>query len=111
MIHARRIARSGRRDLAVFRLLNSVRGRAALLSVTRPEVRSAAALAPCVYPTDVPAGVDGHQILIVHGSADRLASPGRSAALAAILGRQARVGCGSVGGARTGVNHRTQWRG
>ncbi len=121
---ARRIARAGRKQLAVFRLLNSRRGwdahhtpvddarwaigqvrerlpaipicfvghslggRAALLSVTQPGVRGAVALAPWVYPTDVPPAIDGQQVRIVHGDQDRIASPQRSAALArAMQGR------------------------
>ncbi len=130
---ARRIARVGRGRLAVFRLLNSVRGwdthhtpvrdaawgldqiaerygerlatcvvghslggRAALLIAGRPEVRSAVALAPWVYPTDVPDGLSGQRILIVHGTRDRVASPERSAALASALSRRARVAYISV---------------
>jgi pimeloyl-ACP methyl ester carboxylesterase len=117
---ARRVARAGRRRLAVFRLLNTTRGwdtahtpvqdarwalarvrerlgalptclvghslggRAALLAAG--EAHSVVALAPWVYPTDVPAGLDGQEILIVHGARDRIASPARSAALARALG-------------------------
>lgn len=131
---ARRIARAGQGRLAVFRLLNSVRGwneqhtpvrdvhtaldqmttrlgappatclvghslggRAALLACNRPEVRSAVALAPWVYPSDVAADLGGRQILIVHGSHDRVARPDRSAALARNLSRLARVGYVRVG--------------
>jgi pimeloyl-ACP methyl ester carboxylesterase len=111
---ARLIARAGKGELAVFRLLNSRRGwdtrhtpvsdahwaldriserlsgvlptclvghslggRAAILASDREEVRSAAALAPWVYPTDVP-HLDGQRILIVHGDRDRIASPSRA---------------------------------
>jgi predicted alpha/beta-hydrolase family hydrolase len=117
---ARRVARAGRRRLAVFRLLNTTRGwdtthtpvddarwalarlrerlgalptclvghslggRAALLAAG--EVHSAVALAPWVYPTDVPDGLDGQELLVVHGARDRVASPARSAALARSLG-------------------------
>ena len=42
---------------------HSLGGRAALLSVTRPAVRGAVALAPWVYPDDVPAGLAGQRIL------------------------------------------------
>jgi pimeloyl-ACP methyl ester carboxylesterase len=116
---ARRIARVGRGELAVFRLLNSARGwntrhtpvddarwaleqiaarqgegvptclvghslggRAALLAAGHPDVRSAVALAPWLAPGDMPAGLAGREILIVHGTLDRIASPQRSAALA-----------------------------
>jgi pimeloyl-ACP methyl ester carboxylesterase len=70
---------------------HSLGGRAALLSATQPEVRSVVALAPWVYPDDVPAGLSGERILIVHGSRDRIASPQRSAALAERMGRYADV--------------------
>ncbi|MGI9184444.1 MAG: hypothetical protein ACR2GZ_05685 [Solirubrobacteraceae bacterium] len=59
-----------------------------------------AALAPWVYPDDVPSGLDGERILIVHGSQDRIASPERSAALAAELSVHARVGYITVEGGR-----------
>ncbi len=134
---ARRVARAGRGRLAVFRLLNSVRGwdtghtpvadavwaldqiaarwgqrlptsvighslggRAALYTAGRPEVRSAVALAPWVQPTDAPDGLTGRRILIVHGTMDRIASPGRSAALARTLGRQADVAYVAVEGGK-----------
>jgi predicted esterase len=61
---------------------HSLGGRAAILAAARPGVRSAVALAPWVYPTDVPSALDGRRILIVHGSEDRIAEPSRSAALA-----------------------------
>jgi hypothetical protein len=115
---ARHIARVGRGQLAVFRLLNSCRGwdtshtpvqdarwaldqidgrlgarratclvghslggRAALLTADRPGVASVVALAPWVYPDDR-VEVCGRQVLIVHGSDDRVAEPKNSAALA-----------------------------
>jgi dienelactone hydrolase len=78
---------------------HSLGGRAALLSAGRPEVRSVVALAPWVYPTDVPSGLDGQRVLIVHGSRDRVASPERSAALARALSRQVPTSYVSVTGA------------
>jgi dienelactone hydrolase len=132
---ARRIAREAPAELAVFRLLNSVRGwdtthtpvrdamwalgeiarrlghrppaclvghslggRGALLAATQREVVSVVALAPWVYPDDVPDGLDGQRILFVHGSRDRIANPARSAALARNLSRRARVGYVTVAG-------------
>jgi pimeloyl-ACP methyl ester carboxylesterase len=134
---ARRIARAGRGELAVFRLLNSRRGwdtghtpvvdaawalgeiavrldrevpaclvghslggRAALLAAGHPTVRSAAALAPYVYPGDVAQGIAGRRLLIVHGDADRVASPARSAQLARTLGRITDVEYVTVPGGR-----------
>jgi pimeloyl-ACP methyl ester carboxylesterase len=118
---AKRIAREGRGRLAVFRLLNSVRGwdtqhtpvddarwaleqvrerfgerpvalvghslggRAALLAAAEPDVKTVVALAPWVYSTDTVPRLTGRRILIVHGSADRIASPERSAAVARTL--------------------------
>ncbi len=116
---ARRIAREGRGDLEVYRLLNSRRGwdvdhtpvadvrwaldqlgarsdktlptclvghslggRAALFAADQTEVRSAVALAPWVSANDLPSGLSGRRILIVHGSRDRIASPQRATALA-----------------------------
>src|SRR4051795_9892016 len=57
---------------------HSLGGRAALLAAGRPDIRGAVALAPWVYPTDVPPGLTDQRILIVHGSRDRIASPARS---------------------------------
>ena len=134
---ARRVARAGVDRLAVFRLLNSVRGwdtrhtpvrdaewtldeiasrlgtqlpaclvghslggRAALLTAARPGVRSVVALAPWVLPGDVPHGLDGQRILIVHGTRDRIASAARSAALAKVLSSRADVAYVSVEGGK-----------
>ena len=43
---------------------------------------STLALAPYVYPSDVPKGLQGQRIVIVHGSKDRIASPNRAYELA-----------------------------
>lgn len=77
---------------------HSLGGRAALLTAGRPEVVSAVALAPWVYPTDVATGLGGKQLLIVHGSQDRIASPERSAELARRLSRHAEVSYVTVQG-------------
>jgi pimeloyl-ACP methyl ester carboxylesterase len=146
---AKRIARAGGGRLAVFRLLNSVRGwdshhtpvddarwalaqvrarfggshptclvghslggRAALLAAGEPDVRSVVALAPWVYPTDAPAGVAGRRILIVHGSADRIAKPENSAAVARSLSAAADVGYVLVeGGHHAMLRHHAQFDG
>ena len=79
---------------------HSLGGRAALFTAGRPEVRGAAALAPWVASGDRPTGLDEKSILIVHGTADRIASPQRSAALADRLRERARVSYVSVEGAR-----------
>ncbi|CAM3810584.1 alpha/beta hydrolase [Nocardioides zeicaulis] len=115
---ARRVARAGRRRLAVHRLLNSHRGwdarttpvmdvawalervreqhgdlpvalvghslggRAALLSAGDPAVRAVVALNPWLRPDDRVAAGDA-QVLVVHGTDDRVARPEASAALVA----------------------------
>src|SRR4051794_28792873 len=76
-------------DRQVSLVSHSLGGRAALLSAAQPRVRSVVALAPWVYPTDIAAGLSDQQLLIVHGTRDRIASPARSAALARALGARA----------------------
>jgi predicted esterase len=78
---------------------HSLGGRAALFSADQAEVRSAVALAPWVTPTDAPTGLAGRRILIIHGTADRIASPQRSAALAKRISGQTEVEYVSVEGA------------
>ncbi len=123
---AHRIALIEPRRLAVFRLLNSVRGwdrrrtpvldvqwalseltkrlgtlpiglvghslggRAALLSADQPRVTCVVALNPWVYPDDGLVSAPNARVLVVQGTADRIASPERSAAAAAKLRRNAR---------------------
>ena len=76
-------------DRSVSLVGHSLGGRAALLSAAQPQVRSVVALAPWVYPTDIAAGLSDQELLIVHGTRDRIASPARSAALARALGARA----------------------
>ncbi len=78
---------------------HSLGGRAALFSAAHPAVRSAVALAPWVTPTDMPSGLQGRPILIIHGTRDRIASPQRSAALAQRISGQADVDYVAVEGA------------
>lgn len=66
---------------------HSLGGRAAILTSDRPEVRSAVALAPWVYPNDHPRAMSGQKIVVVHGTQDRIASPTRAFELAKRLGR------------------------
>jgi pimeloyl-ACP methyl ester carboxylesterase len=80
---------------------HSLGGRAALLCAGEPAVRSVAALAPWVYPADEPSPAPaGRRILIVHGTADRIASPARSAALADRLSRETTVSYVTVEGGK-----------
>lgn len=119
---AKRLALTGRGELAVFRLLNSTRGwdsthtpvddarwalaqiaeqygdlpcalvghslggRAALLAGHADPVRSVVALNPWIAPGDQ-AELIGRQVLIVHGTEDRIAVPERSERLARTLVR------------------------
>jgi pimeloyl-ACP methyl ester carboxylesterase len=79
---------------------HSLGGRAALLCAGEHGVHSVAALAPWLEASerlDVPPGC---QILIIHGSRDRIASPARSAALAGRLSGRARVSYVSVAGGK-----------
>jgi pimeloyl-ACP methyl ester carboxylesterase len=132
---AQRIARIGKGQLAVWRLLNSVRGwdsehtpvadvrwalreirtqlpasvpvglvghslggRAALLAAGDAGVASVVALAPWVYPNDGLVDATGRRVLMVHGTADRVASIERAMAAANQLGRTAEVGFIRVNG-------------
>jgi predicted esterase len=119
---ARRLARTGRGQLAVFRLLNSARGwdsthtpvddtlwaleqvarqygdlpcalvghslggRAALLAGHAQAVRSVVALNPWISPGDRP-DLTGREVLVVHGTQDRIAVPDRAVRLADSLVR------------------------
>jgi predicted esterase len=83
-------------ELPVCLIGHSLGGRAALLATGQPSVAGVVALAPWVYPTDVAAGADGTRIVIIHGDADRIASPARSRELAQALGHQTEVAYVSV---------------
>jgi alpha-beta hydrolase superfamily lysophospholipase len=69
---------------------HSLGGRAALLAGGAEEVRSVVALNPWVYPSDAP-DLSGRRVLFVHGTADRIADPGRAEAVARRIGRTADV--------------------
>ena len=61
-------------------------------------MRSVVALAPWLYPREEQVGLRGKQVLFVHGDADRVASPSRSASVARDLERTADVGYVTVSG-------------
>lgn len=67
-------------DLPVGLVGHSLGGRAALLAGGAPAVRSVVALNPWLHASDTP-WLAGRQVLVVHGSADRIASPARSEAV------------------------------
>jgi pimeloyl-ACP methyl ester carboxylesterase len=79
---------------------HSLGGRAAILAGDRPEVRSVVALNPWVYPADGNVDLSGRRVLIVHGTADRIAVPQSSAAAARLLARTADVSYVHVDGAK-----------
>jgi dienelactone hydrolase len=76
---------------------HSLGGRAALLSAGRPGVQGVVALAPWVYEDDLPSGA-ACPIVIIHGDADRIASPDRSRRVAQRLSRQTQVAYVTVRG-------------
>ena len=78
---------------------HSLGGRAALLAGGQDGVRSVVALNPWVYPSD-DADLTGRRVLVVHGTEDRVADPGRSATVARSIARTAAVGYVVVPGAR-----------
>ncbi len=86
-------------DLAVGLVGHSLGGRAALLGGSGPGVRSVVALNPWVYPSD-DNDLGGRRTLIVHGLADRIASPERSALVARRLARTSQVGFITVAGGK-----------
>ncbi|QNN54360.1 alpha/beta hydrolase [Nocardioides mesophilus] len=79
---------------------HSLGGRAALLAGSRPEVRSVVALNPWVYATDGRVSLRDKQVLIVHGTEDRIAKSENSAVVARALARSAEVGYISVDGGK-----------
>jgi predicted esterase len=81
-----------------------------LLAAGEESVRSVVALAPWVYPSDNPGSLPGRRILVVHGSADRIASPARSVAVARTLARTGDVGYVQIdGGKHAMLRHHRQF--
>lgn len=78
---------------------HSLGGRAALLAGAEPDVVGVVALNPWVYPTD-DADLTGRRVLVVHGDADRIASPERAAQVARRLSRTADVEWRTVPGGK-----------
>ncbi|MEV4418348.1 alpha/beta hydrolase [Patulibacter sp. NPDC049589] len=91
---------------------HSLGGRATLLTAGHPAVRSAAALAPWVYPDDDPPGLAGRRILVVHGDRDRVALADRSLAVARTMGRTTEVGYVTIrGGKHAMLGHHDRFDG
>ncbi len=90
---------------------HSLGGRAALLAGDQPGVRSVTALNPWVHRTDH-VDLAGCSVLVVHGTDDRIADPGRSAAMAKALARTTDVGYLRVtGGRHAMLRHRSVFEG
>ena len=77
-------------DVPVALVGHSLGGRAALLAGSLPGVRGVVALNPWVYPTDR-ADLSGRAVLVLHGTEDRVADPGRARAVADVLAETADV--------------------
>ncbi|GAA4701929.1 alpha/beta hydrolase [Nocardioides conyzicola] len=71
-------------DVPVGLVGHSLGGRAALLAGALPGVRTVVALNPWVYPTDR-ADLTGRDVLVVHGTDDRVASPERARVVASAI--------------------------
>jgi pimeloyl-ACP methyl ester carboxylesterase len=94
-------------DLPTCLVGHSLGGRAALLAGDQDGVRSVVALNPWVQATDR-VDLTGRRTLVVHGTEDRIADPGRSEALARTLARNAPVGYLRVtGGRHAMLGHRS----
>jgi pimeloyl-ACP methyl ester carboxylesterase len=87
-------------ELPVCLVGHSLGGRAAILAAEHPSVRSVVALAPWVYPHEGRLDLAGRRVLVVHGDADRVASPAASAAVARDLARTADVAYVTVTGGK-----------
>jgi alpha-beta hydrolase superfamily lysophospholipase len=100
-------------DVAIGLVGHSMGGRTALAVADDRSVRSVVALAPWIEPGDSVTPVTGRDLLIVHGTADRMTDPGRSAAFAeAARGQAARVTYVAVQGEKHAMLHRARlWHG
>lgn len=86
-------------DLPVCLVGHSLGGRAALMAGDQPGVRSVVALNPWVYPSD-DSRLEGRRVLVVHGTADRVAPIDRAQAVARRLGRRTDVAFLTVDGGK-----------
>jgi alpha-beta hydrolase superfamily lysophospholipase len=100
-------------DIDVGLVGHSMGGRTALAVADDRSVRSVVALAPWIEPGDSVDPVTGKDLLIVHGTADRMTDPNRSAAFAeAARGRAARVTYVAVRGDKHAMLRRARlWHG
>jgi dienelactone hydrolase len=91
---------------------HSLGGRAALLAAGRPQVHGVVALAPWVYPSDLAGEVHDTPVVIVHGDADRIADPARSAQVARRLAVTTSVAYVTVaGGTHSMLGHHAAFDG
>lgn len=94
------------RDLPVALVGHSLGGRAALLSGDRPGVACVVALNAYLRPPDGGLDLGGRPVLFVHGTQDRIATPGQALAAADRAVRTGTVGFILVEGARHGMLRR-----
>jgi predicted esterase len=87
-------------DIPVCLVGHSLGGRGALLSAGSSHVCGVVALAPWVLPSDVVAGAAGTPVVIIHGDADRVASPARAWQVAERLRRETQVAFITVTGGK-----------
>ncbi len=78
---------------------HSLGGRAAIMAGNHPDVRVVVALNPWVYPQD-DNNLSGRQVLVVHGTEDRIAVPQRARHVADRLARRADVEFRTVEGGK-----------
>jgi pimeloyl-ACP methyl ester carboxylesterase len=70
---------------------HSLGGRAALLTSTSPAVTTCVALNPYLYAEDGQADLSGTRVLVIHGTADRVASPATAERVVDLLRRRTSV--------------------
>ena len=91
---------------------HSLGGRAALMAAGLPSVRSAVALAPWVKESDEINGIEGRELLFIHGTADKVASIDRARRVAEMLAARTEVTFVEVqGGTHAMLRHRRQFDG
>lgn len=94
-----RVAERLGRRLPTVLVGHSLGGRAALLAGAGPDIVGVVALNPWIHPTDT-VDLAGRRVLVVHGDADRIASPERAGQLARRLARTTEVEWRTVPGGK-----------
>ncbi|KQY58461.1 hypothetical protein ASD11_02005 [Aeromicrobium sp. Root495] len=79
---------------------HSLGGRAAILAGAEPGVQSVVALNPWVYPQDGDVDLSGRQVLVAHGTEDRIADPAKAKEAARRISRSTDVSFVDVRGGK-----------